>query len=63
MIGLTKLAMLAAFAFLTVNSSLGDALPGWYLFAFLGAVFGVIGVSVSRLVRLQKQARSADGSR
>lgn len=63
MIGLTKLAMLATFMLLTVNSSLGNALPNWYLFAFLGGVFGVIGVSIFRLMRLKKQARGAAGNR
>ena len=63
LIDLTKLAMLAAFTFLTVNSSLGDALPSWYLFAFLGALFAVIGVSIVRLVRLQRQPSGTGGDR
>lgn len=53
LIGLTKLTMLAAFTFLTVNTSLGDALPVWYLLVFLLVLFGVIGCSIFRLVRLK----------
>jgi len=55
--------MLAAFTFITVNSSIGDALPNWYLFAFLGALFAVIGVSIVRLVRLQRQPSGTGGDR
>lgn len=59
LIGLTKLTVLVSFAFITVNTSLGDALPAWYLFVFLVLLFGVIGGSIFRLVRLKKAEDAA----
>ncbi|MEN6340676.1 MAG: DUF1648 domain-containing protein, partial [Clostridiaceae bacterium] len=52
LIGTTKLMMLLVFSSLTVLSSLGLALPIWYMAVFLVLLFGAISFF---LVQLSKE--------
>lgn len=51
MLSMMKFLMVAVFAYLTINSSSAQPLPGWALPLFLVVIFGMIGISIFKLFR------------
>lgn len=53
MLGTEKLIMVSVFSFITINSTLSQGMPIWFLPVFLGLIFGSLIYFIIRLVKIK----------